>query len=128
MKARKQLVQFEKSMRPARRKKTTEKLQFFLEKIKTIFRICLVPLTLGCQSISQAISCILVSAVEKPIQTLTQLSLWASRGKKNREEIKGVRVLTTVVVIDVSLKKQPNLCEIILINLVIDIFGNFCLI
>lgn len=104
--------------------KTTGKLQFSLEKTKTIFCIYLLPLTLGCQSISQAISYILVSVVEKPIQTLKQLSLWANRGNRNREERKGVRVLTTVLVKDASMKKQPNLYAVIFINLVIGIFGN----
>lgn len=55
-----------------------------------------------------------------------QLSLWATRGNRNREERNGVRVFTTFLVIDASMKGLPNFCAVILINLVVDILGGIC--
>lgn len=55
-----------------------------------------------------------------------QVFLWANRGNRNRENRKGVTVLTTFLVIDVSMKDQPGLYAVILINLVVDIFGGIC--
>lgn len=55
-----------------------------------------------------------------------QLSLWANRGNRNREKRKGVRVLMTFLLIDASMKGQPNFCAVSLINLVADIFEGIC--
>lgn len=55
-----------------------------------------------------------------------QLSLWANRGNRNREERNGIRVFTTFLVIDASMKGLPNFCAVILINLVVDILGGIC--
>lgn len=119
-KARKQLGQFGKSMRPWKRKKQLETLALPRKKNKKKPLYLLGPLTWGCQGISQAISFILVSVTEKSTQTLMQLSLWANRGNRNRE--KRVKVFTIFLVIDASVKWQPNLCAVILINLIVDIF------
>lgn len=69
---------------------------------------------------------ILVCVREKSTQTLMQLSLWAIRGNRNREERNGVRVLMTFLIIDASMKGQPNFCAVSLINLVVDVFEGIC--
>lgn len=54
-----------------------------------------------------------------------QLSIWANGGK-NREERKGVRVLTTLLITDAFMKGRPNFCAVMLINLVVDVFEGTC--
>lgn len=61
--------------------------------------------------------------MEKLTQMLMQFSLQANRRNRNREERKGVTVLTTFLVIDASMKGQPNFCAVILINIVVGFFG-----
>lgn len=68
---------------------------------------------------------ILVCVKEKSTQTM-QLSFWAMRGNRNREKRNGVMVLMTFLIIEASMKGQPNFCAVSLINLVVDVFEGIC--
>lgn len=55
-----------------------------------------------------------------------QLFLWANRRNRNREERNGIRALTIFLIIDASVKGQPDFRAVILINLVVDVFEGIC--